>query len=152
MSAVAAVSKPPAYIDTSALVKRFITESKTDDIEQFLIAQSHQCVLSSLSLTELKSVLQRRKRDAQITEEVVQLSQQQVMLELAQGSWHSVAISEPLFIDAGKLIAPLSGPLAALDALHLACAKTARCQLMASADNQLLRAAAEAGLQTFNLS
>ena len=76
------MSKPLAYIDTSALVKRFMTEAKTDEIETFLIGHSHQCALSSLSLTELKSVLQRRKRELLISDEVVRLAQQQVILEL----------------------------------------------------------------------
>lgn len=146
------MSKPLAYFDTSALVKRFITEAGTDEVEAFLMAQSHQYVLSSLSLTELKSVLQRRKRESQISAEVVRLIQQQVMLELARGSWNYLAIAEPILVYAGELIEQLKSPLGTLDAIHLACAKTAGCELMLSADRQLLHAAHEAGLQTMNLS
>ena len=146
------MSKPLAYVDTSALVKRFMTEAKSVEVEAFLMGQSHQCALSSLSLTELKSVLQRRKRESHITDEVARLAQQQVMLELAQGSWHYLAITEPIFVFAGELMEQLKSPLGTLDAIHLACAKTSRCELMLSADRQLLRAASEAGLQTMNLS
>ena len=76
------MSKPLAYVDTSALVKRFMTEAKSVEVEAFLMGQSHQYVLSSLSLTELKSVLQRRERESLISDEVVRLAQQQVILEL----------------------------------------------------------------------
>ena len=146
------MSKPLAYIDTSALVKRFMTEAKTDEVEASLMGQCHQCALSSQSLTELKSVLQRRKRELLISDEVVRLAQQQVMLELAQGSWQYLAITEPIFVYAGELIEQLKSPLGTLDAIHLACAKTSRCELMLSADRQLLLAASAAGLQTMNLS
>ena len=74
------------------------------------------------------------------------------MLELALGSWHYVAVSEALFSEAGRLIETLGSPLGTLDALHLACAQNARCELMVSADRPLLRAALEAGMQTLNLS
>jgi len=115
------------------------------------MAQSHQCVLSALSLTELKSVLQRRQREPQISDEVVRVAQQPVMLELAQGSWYYLAIAEPILVFAGKLMETLQSPIGTLDAIRLACAKTSRCELMLSADRQLLRAAIKAGLQTMNL-
>ena len=97
-------------------------------------------------------MLQRRKRESQISDEVVRLAQQQVMLELAQGSWHYLAITEPIFVYAGELVEQLKCPLGTLDAIHLACAKTSRCELMLSADRQLLRAASEAGLLIMNVS
>jgi len=115
------------------------------------MAQSHQCVLSSPSLTELKSVLQRRQREPQISDEVVRMAQQPVMLELAQGSWYYLAIAEPILVFAGEPIKTLQSPIGTLDAIHQPCAKTSRCELMLSADRQLLHAASEAGLQTMDL-
>jgi predicted nucleic acid-binding protein len=50
------------------------------------------------------------------------------------------------------LIEGLTTQLGALDAMHLACAKTANCELMVSADKQLLRASNEAGLNIFDLN
>lgn len=144
--------RPFAYFDTSALVKRFVQEAKTIQVENFLMGDTHRCVLSSLSITEMKSVLSRRQREAHITEKVAQQSLQQVMRELAQGSWHYQRIEEPLFAYAGELIGQLTTVLGALDALHLACAKTANCTLMVSADKQLLRASSESGLQILDVS
>ncbi len=144
--------KALAYIDTSALAKRFVREVKTPELEAFLMSDSHQCVLSSLSLTELKSVLRRRLRENSITHEVVQLSEQQVMLELARGTWKYLAISEAVFGYASELIEQLATPLGTLDAIHLACARTANCELMVSADRQLLKASAVAGMKILDMS
>jgi uncharacterized protein len=150
------MSRPMAYVDTSALVKRFVTEARSLDMETFLIAGSHRCVLSSLSLTELKTVLRRRQRDPNVAQQIaLQTAQQaysQVLMELAQSTWHFQPIAESIFTYAGELVDQLATQLGALDALHLACAKTARCSLMVSADKQLLRASSELGLQTLDLS
>lgn len=150
------MSRPLAYIDTSALLKRFVQEAHTAEMEHFLMAGSHRCVLSSLSLTELKSVLRRRQNEAyaaqRISAQTAQQAYAQVVMELAQGSWHFQAISEPVFSYAGELLDQLQSPLGTLDALHLACAKTARCGLMVTADRQLLRASEEAGLAILDLS
>ena len=150
------MTRPLAYIDTSALLKRFIEEAHSLEMETFLMADSHRCVLSSLSLTEMKSVLRRRQRDPNLAQQIsLQASQQatsQVILELAQGSWHFQAISEAIFSFATDLIDQIQTQLGTLDALHLACAKTARCSLMVSADKQLLKASREAGLEILDLS
>ena len=107
-----------AYVDTSALAKRFVSEAKTLEMEAFLLADSYQCMLSSLSLTELKSVLRRRLRENTITHEVLQLSEQQVSLELARGTWKYFAISEAVFSYAGELIEQLATPIGTLDAIQ----------------------------------
>jgi uncharacterized protein len=150
------MSRPMAYIDTSALVKRFVTEANSLAMETFLMTGSHRCVLSSLSLTELKTVLRRRQRDPNLTQQItLQTAQQaytQVLMELAQSTWHFQPVAESIFTYAGELVDQLATQLGALDALHLACAKTARCSLMVSADKQLLRASSELGLQTLDLS
>ena len=147
---------PLAYIDTSALLKRFVEEAHSLEMEAFLMTGSHRCVLSSLSLTEMKSVFRRRQRDPNLTQQISpQASQQatsQVLLELAQGSWHFQTISEAIFSFAAELIDQVQTQLGTLDALHLACAKTARCSLMVSADKQLLKASQEAGLEILDLS
>ena len=76
----------------------------------------------------------------------------EVILELAQGSWHFQTISEAIFSFATELIDQVHTQLGTLDALHLACAKAARCSLMVSADKQLLKASQEAGLEILDLS
>ena len=145
-----------AYVDTSALVKRFVSEARSEDVETFLMQGSHRCVLSNLSLTELKTVLKRRRNDPnpqqQISMKTCKQAYNQVLIELAQGTWHFQPISEAVFTYAGELIDQLATQLGTLDALHLACAKTANCAMMVSADRQLIRASSELGMQTLDLS
>jgi uncharacterized protein len=141
-----------AYIDTSALVKRFVNELRSLDIEQFLLAGTHRCVLSSLSLTELKTVLRRRCRTGHITDTMARMGVEQVLQELARGTWHYQVVGETIFSLAGELTDRLDASLGTLDALHLASAKAAGCQLMVSADKQLLRASAECGLELLDMS
>jgi predicted nucleic acid-binding protein len=141
-----------AYVDTSALAKRFVNELRSLDMEQFLVAGSHRCVLSSLSLTELKAVLRRRSRSGDITEAMSRLGYAQVLQELARGTWQYQPVGEAIFTLAGELADRLDSVLGTLDAIHLAGAKAANCQLMVSADRQLLRASRECGLETLDLS
>ena len=143
-------------MDTSALVKRFVSEARSEEIEAFLMRGSHRCVLSNLSLTELKGALKRRRNDPnpmqQISMKTCRQASNQVLIELAQGTWHFQGISKAIFTYAGELIDQLATQLGMLDALHLACAKTADCGMMVSADRQLIRASPELGLQTLDLS
>ena len=39
------MSRPLAYVDTSALIKRFVSELRSADMDQFLMRDSHRCVL-----------------------------------------------------------------------------------------------------------
>ena len=141
-----------AYIDTSALIKRFITEPGTAQVEAFVATAKHRLTLSSLSITEFRSVMKRRLRLGTADSVFVRKANEQLSIEIASGALGFLAIDAALFNLAGDLIEQLDSPLAALDAMHLACAKTAGCSMMVSADKQLLRAAQEAGLEVFDLS
>ena len=138
------------------MVKRFVSEARSADIEAFLMRGSHRCVLSNLSLTELKAALKRRRNDPnpmqQISMKTCSQAYNQILIELAQKTWHFQGISEAIFTYAGELIDQLATQLGMLDALHLACAKTANCAMMVSADRQLINASSELGLQTLDLS
>ena len=61
------------------------------------------------------------------------------------------AVDGFIFNLAGDMIENLTSPLGTLDAVHLASAKAARCEVMISTDKQLLKAASEAGLQVIDL-
>lgn len=141
-----------AYVDTSAFIKRFIEESGTAEIERFITEQHYTLMLSSLSMIEIKSVLKRKVITREITQETAKSIKEIINLEIAGQSVRFQAIDAVTFEKTGYLIEGLTTQLGALDAIHLACAKTANCELMVSADKQLLRAANELGLQTLDLS
>ena len=146
------MTRPLAYVDTSAFMKRFVTEARTPDMEAFVLANEYRLVISSLAITEFRSVLKRRLRMGTLDSPFAVKATEQLSIEVASGAVAFQAIDGAIFNLAGDLIDRLNAPLATLDALHLACAKTARCILMVSADRQLLAAAEEAELQTLDLS
>jgi len=144
--------KKLAYVDTSAFIKRFVEESGTAEIERFISEQNHILMLSSLSMVEIKSVLKRKVANRELMQETVTSIKEHIDLEIASQSIRFQQIDAAIFERTGHLIESLTAQLGALDAIHLACAKTANCELMVSADKQLLRAATELGLQTLDLS
>jgi predicted nucleic acid-binding protein len=146
------MSQPLAYVDTSALMKRFVTEDRTAEMEAFALDNEYRLAISSLTVAEFRSVLKRRLRMGTVDAPFVTKATEQLAIEIASSALAFQAIDAGLFNLAGDLIERLNAPLGTLDALHLACAKTARCTLMVSADKQLLRAAREAELSVLDLS
>lgn len=146
------MTRPLAYVDTSALMKRFVSEERTADMEAFVLADAHRLVISSLTVTEFRSVLKRRLRLGTLNALFVAKATEQLAIEVASSALAFQAIDGVIFNLAGDLIERLNAPLSTLDALHLACAKTAQCALMVSADKQLLRAAEEAEMQILDFS
>lgn len=143
---------PLAYGDTSAFMKRFLAEEHTAEMEAFALSGAWRLAISSLTLTEFRSVLKRRLRMGRVDAPFVARASEHLAIELAGDALALHAIDASMFELAGSLIERLRSPLGTLDALHLACAKAARAALLVSADRQLLRAAQEAELAVLDLS
>ena len=141
-----------AYIDTSAFMKRFLTEARSDDIDTLLNSDKYRPAISSLTVTEFRSVLKRRQRENLIISSFANKAVSQLLEEIASGALRFHAIDAAIFNLAGELIDKLTAPLGTLDALHLACAKATGAAVMISADKQLLRAAFEADMQIIDFS
>ena len=140
-----------AYVDTSAFIKRFLLEARTEDMDELAESKDYRLAISSLVVTELLSVFKRNQRLGRIDDNFVQQATQQLHTEIASGGLRFHGIDSAIFNLAGDLISRLTSPLATLDAVHLACAQATGADIMVSADLQLLRAAAEAGLKTLSL-
>jgi predicted nucleic acid-binding protein len=141
-----------AYVDTSAFIKRFVAESRSADMDAFASGGSHRLAISSLTVTEFRSVLRRRVRMGTLSSDFIPAATSQFLKEVAGGALRFHAIDGATFNLAADLIENLDSPLATLDALHLAAAKACGAQLMVSADRQLLAAAREAGLEILDFS
>ena len=141
-----------AYIDTSAFMKRFLTEARSDDIDTLLNSDKYRPAISSLTVTEFRSVLKRRQRENLIISSFANKAVSQLLEEIASGALRFHAIDAAIFNLAGELIDKLTAPLGTLDALHLACAKATGAAVMISSDKQLLRAAFEADMQIIDFS
>lgn len=137
------------YVDTSALLKRYVAEAQSEQFDQFVMqsSESDELTLSPLCLTEAVSALKRRERMGELDANYVLSAWGQLQQEVSAGLWMMTPFSALAFAKACEDMLALATPLAALDALHLATAQLSNCQAMASADARLCEAARQVGLQ-----
>lgn len=133
------------YIDTSALVKRYIEEPFSSDVDALL--ESSPVAISHLSIIEVRCALARRRRNREIDP----LRENRVNAELAAdiqaGSLRVFETTAAHFTAANHLIGRLDEiPLRTLDALHLAIAEQIQATAFATADRIQADAAAALGL------
>ena len=133
-------------------MKRFLTEARSDDIDTLLNSDKYRPAISSLTVTEFRSVLKRRQRENLVISSFANKAVSQLLEEIASGALRFHAIDAAIFNLASELIDKLTAPLGTLDALHLACAKASGAAVMICADKQLLRAAFEADMQIIDFS
>ena len=136
----------PIYIDTSALVKRYVLEQGSDDFDSFVLNCEDECIVSALGTTEFESMLQRLQRQGYIDAAFMQQARDHFMADLATALWTVRPFENGSFVQAVALMRSLELPLATLDALHLASAFDFGCDRFATGDKQLSRAAAKSGL------
>jgi uncharacterized protein len=135
----------PIYLDTSALVKLFVDEAGSDDLNQRLVGLE-AVVLSDLALTEMASALGRRRRDGVLSlAEARRLQREAGDLALSCGR---VELTPPIHRHAERLLLATGvvEPLRTLDALHVALALQAQAATLVTFDVRLRRVAASQGL------
>lgn len=145
------------YLDTSALMKRYIPERGTEWINQLLASTEPARFISSALVTlELTTAMSRGEREKRISKAhrdrlAAQASQECDALLLQTG------VSTEIIIEARELA--LRYPLRAYDAIHLATAIAVRGQasvlavsppVFVAADMTLLSAAQKEGFATEN--
>lgn len=137
------------YVDTSALIKRYITEPNSDEFEAFFMARV-PIVVSRLTLVEIRSTLARRQRAGEISEDIAELAMNEVRIDLQDGLLDVQPVADEQVAQALHLIERLSPlPLRTLDALHLAIALDCGIDDFATADRQQAEAARALGLNVF---
>lgn len=134
------------YVDTSALVKRYVPEPGSDAFDAFCTACAVDMLISPLGSTEFTGVLQRRVRNRQLTVRQAGAVRRRFLTDVSVGGWRLVEFGSDMFSAASDLMLELSAPLATLDALHLACALRHGASQLATGDRQLADAAREARL------
>jgi predicted nucleic acid-binding protein len=135
------------YVDTSALIKRYLQEEGSDTFDAFCEEASHDTVICPLVATEFTSSLQRRIRLGVLTVRQATAVRQRFLSDVASGGWRMIDFEVDVFARANALLLTLGAPLATLDALHLACALQHGAHEFATADHQLAAAAAKAKLR-----
>lgn len=141
---------PNCYVDTSALLKRFVQEAGATEFDAFIAEFDGDLVISPLGVTEFASALQRRVRMREIPDSYAREANQRLMDEITAGAWVIEPFDAMVFSQAAHAINTGKMPLATLDALHLMIAlqlaKRTGNTLMATGDKQLAAAAQQVNL------
>lgn len=143
------------YADSSALVKRHISEAGSTRIEQeFDAASGNKIITTKLSVAEVLSAMNRRRREANITAtEYAKFSGD--FLSFVETDYEMVELSDAVLLEAQRLLEAY--PLRAGDAVQLASALLANAQLQSvkfpaliflASDARLLSVAQSEGLPT----
>lgn len=133
----------PVYLDASALVKLFVPESESDELNQALAGLT-EVIVSDLALTEMASALGRRTREQLLTRKEAQRMYREAS-KLRMSSL-GAELTPPVHRRAESLLLSLPIPLRALDALHLATALDAAAATVVTFDPRLRDAALSQGL------
>lgn len=142
----------PIYVDTSALIKRYLPESASERWERFVTERDDALVISPLTLTEIESTLQRRLRQRDIDATFLASTRDLIGRDLEASLWTVLPFDPNVIPHATRLARELGVPLATLDAVHLACAQACDCQSVATGDRQFARAVERCGLVAHDFS
>lgn len=132
------------YVDTSALVKRYLIEPFSAEFETLFM----QAPLATgrLSIVEMRCAVARKRRNRQITAQVEKRVAGEMATDIQDGALLIGEIGATHFTSAFHLIDRLADtPLRTLDALHLASAEQMAASAFATADKIQADAAAALG-------
>jgi predicted nucleic acid-binding protein len=145
------------YIDTSALVKRYVAEAGSAWVRRMVARPVHQVIYTAaLTEVEVRSALHRLVREGRLDVVQAQRLTQRVLQHFTR-RYQLIRITRPVVAEAGRLVEGY--PLRAYDAVQLACALTVRRSmhrrgmlppLFVAADDALLAAAAAEGFAVDN--
>lgn len=139
----------PLYLDTSALVKLYLPEPESDDLNRLLVGR-HDVVVSDLAVTEIVSSLCRRRREGSLTTAVVTRLHRALLGHMEAGVYRRSELIPAAHREAERLLISLGTvPLRAADALHLALALGAEAASLLTWDRRLGAAARAIGLGVF---
>ena len=136
-----------AYLDTSALAKWYLNEAGSEAFVEFLQGLD-SAVISSLSVTEMRSLLSRRRRMGDLSAELESVLFAALLDDIDRGWLQRYPLDDARFAEATNLIARYpEHPLRTLDALHLTVAADLAVSIVATAEGVMADAALSRGLQ-----
>jgi hypothetical protein len=139
------MSADSAYLDTSALAKWYVNEAGSERFVAYLQALS-SAVISSLTRTEMRSLLARRRRTGDFDAAHEALLFSALLDDIASGALLLQPVDDARLDDAVNIIGRYpEHPLRTPDALHLAVARHLRLDALATADAVMAAAAGAMG-------
>lgn len=112
-----------SFLDTSALAKRYLDESKAEFVHQ-VMQQSEILLISDLAEIEMSSVIERAKRESRINSPLYRDLSAKMEKDLSQEPFRAIAISKDLLSLAKRLLRQRR--LRVADSIQLASAITAQ--------------------------
>lgn len=136
------------YLDASALVKLFLPEPESDELNRAL--RAHRALtVSDLAITECVSALARRRRQALLHVEAAMEIHRALLETVRTGVFACQTLSPHTHREAERLLLSLETVrLRAADVLHLALALSCRASHLITFDGRLADAARAVGLST----
>lgn len=130
------------FFDTSAFVKRYVSESGTDAVLGWC-DQATEIILSGIALPEIISAFCRLHREDKVTD-----TQYQQLKSLLLADIEDAAICDLSPIVLAQAISSLEkNMLRGMDAIHIGSAVALKADIFISADKRQLDAAARMGLR-----
>ena len=137
------------YLDASALVKLYIPEPESDELNQAL-RRRRDLIVSDLAVTEIASAFARRRRQGLLHTHAAARLHRAILAHMESGVFRRVDMIPEVHREAERLLLSLeSVPLRAADSLHLALAIAAGAGAIVTFDQRLAEAARRIGLPTF---
>ena len=144
------------YLDTSALLKKYVHETGSIWLQAVLAAPGTLTTTTHLVMAEIISALNRRVREGSVAAaDYARLADR--FRDDCRGTYQLIAVNNVILHGAGEMLERY--PLRAYDAIHLATALTVNRRLLASGtlglvflcvDDRLLQAAVAEGLAVDN--
>lgn len=132
------------YVDTSALVKRYLEEPFSTEFDTLL--QQGAMAISRLTVVELRCALARRRRNREIDAVRENRINAELAADIQDGALRLGSVGDADFNATYHLIGRLADlPLRSLDALHLAAAEQMGASDFATADKTQADAATALG-------
>jgi predicted nucleic acid-binding protein len=136
-----------AYLDTSALAKWYLNEQGSDDFVAFLQSLD-VAVISSLTITEMRSLFSRRRRMGDVPVELEHQLFAAFLEDIDRGWLQRYPLDDARFVEATNLIARYpEHALRSLDSLHLTVAAQAGISMLATADAVMAAAGLSMGFE-----
>jgi hypothetical protein len=133
------------YVDASALVKLFVPEPESDELNR-LLAGRRDLIVSDLAVTEIVSAAARRQRSGELAAGDVRRLHRAILGDLEAGHFLAARLTPETHREAERYLLHLQVALRAADALHLALAAAEEAQTLVTFDDRLREAAGAAGL------
>jgi predicted nucleic acid-binding protein len=140
------------YLDTSYLVRLYVRQPGSDEVETWLIGKQNW-VCCQHGRLETISAFKRQQREGHIDARGVRAALRQMENDEASGLLQWLPITNALIARACRQMAELPPTvfLRAADALHLSCAAEARLREIYSHDRHLLAAASQFKLKGIDI-